>query len=183
MDDTDLINRARQGDGGAYEQLMQRYQAVVFRLAYLLLRNRQDAEETAQDTFLAAYRVLARFDTARPLRPWLLQMTRNLAANRRRSVRRYLNALWRAGQGQASSGFDEAQREDIQALLEQIRRLAQADQEIIYLRYFLDLSVEETAQAIGVAEGTVKSRLHRALGRLRGLLKDELPELWKEGRT
>jgi RNA polymerase sigma-70 factor (ECF subfamily) len=58
-----------------------------------------------------------------------------------------------------------------------VQRLGQSDQQIVYLRYFLDMSVDETAQSLGVPPGTVKSRLHRALGRLRSVIEREYPEL------
>ncbi len=58
-----------------------------------------------------------------------------------------------------------------------MRRLSRTDQEIIYLRYFLDLSVAETAEVLEVAPGTIKSRLHRALGRLRAIVEREFPSL------
>jgi RNA polymerase sigma-70 factor (ECF subfamily) len=61
-----------------------------------------------------------------------------------------------------------------------VQRLNRADQEIIYLRYFLELSVAETAEAVGIAPGTVKSRLSRALDRLRQVVEREFPSLWKE---
>ena len=66
-----------------------------------------------------------------------------------------------------------------------MRALGQADQQIIYLRYFLDLSVDETAEAMGLVQGTVKSRLHRALERLRKVIEQDYPALkdWNDGRT
>jgi len=66
---------------------------------------------------------------------------------------------------------------EAEALQQAIKHLRVVDQEIIYMRYFLELSVSETRQALGIAPGTVKSRLNRALGRLRQIIQSEFPEL------
>ena len=180
-----LILRASQGDAAAWETLVGQYQEAVFRLAYLLLGNADEAKDVAQETFIRAFRALDRFDSARPLRPWLLRITTNLAYNRRRAIARYLSALQRlvrfAPEQALTPGPDETlPREDTSMLWQAVRRLNSVDQEIIYLRYFLELSVAETAEVINIAPGTVKSRLSRALERLRRVVEREFPSLWKE---
>jgi RNA polymerase sigma-70 factor (ECF subfamily) len=181
--DSELIRLAQQGDTGAYGQLVQRHQEPVFRLAYLICGDPDDAEDIAQESFIAAYHALSRFDSERPLRPWLLRITANTARNKRRSVGRYLNVLRRWANEWASEADAEAQASETleaDALLAAVRRLSEADQTIIYLRYYLELSVAETAQALDIEAGTVKSRLSRALGRLRESVMRERP-LWLEG--
>ncbi|MBN1564878.1 MAG: RNA polymerase sigma factor [Anaerolineae bacterium] len=185
----ELITRAAQGDADAYEQIMHLHQEAVFRLAYVLLGDAQDAQDVAQDTFIRAYHQLHRFDTTRPLRPWLLQITRNLARNRQRATGRYLAALQRAFMLKpraaliaASAETEHVQRGDVQMLWEAIQQLPTPDQEVIYLRYLLDLSTQETADILEIKPGTVKSRLSRALDRLRGIVQDDFP-LLMEGRT
>lgn len=185
----ELIIRAVQGDVDAYEQIVHLHQEPVYRLAYLIVGDAQDAQDIAQETFIRAYRGLRRFDTARPLRPWLLQIAKNLSRNRLRAAGRYLAALQRAfmhmPRGAHSAASAESyveQRREVQALWDAIRLLPEQDQEVIYLRYMLDLSTQETAEVLGVAPGTVKSRLSRALGRLRGVVEDGFP-LLMEGRT
>lgn len=180
-----LILRAGQGDTTAWETLVGQYQEAVFRLAYLLLGDADEAKDVAQETFIRAFRALDRFDSTRPLRPWLLRITTNLAYNRRRAVARYLAALQRlvrlAPEEPLTPAPDETlPREDTSMLWQAVRRLNSVDQEIIYLRYFLELSVAETAEVINMAPGTVKSRLSRALERLRRVVEREFPSLWKE---
>lgn len=186
MDETLLVQRALQGDPAAWEPLVLAHQEPVFRLAYLFLRDAGDAEDVAQETFLRAYRLLRRFDTARPLRPWLLGIASNLARNRLRSAGRYLAALVRSYRAAPHQTVNveqySLQHLQSQALLKAIRRLGSADQHVIYLRFFLDLPVSEAAEAMLVAEGTVKSRLNRALGRLREVIRREFPAL-QEGIT
>ncbi|MCG8353664.1 MAG: RNA polymerase sigma factor [Chloroflexales bacterium] len=187
MSEADLIHRARQGDEAAWETLVQVHQEPVFRLAYLLLGDADDADDAAQETFIRAFRALASFDGKRPLRPWLLRITTNLAHNRRRSVRRYLAALQRAlslAPEPVEPFCDHSAIQwEAQALWQAVQRLGCTDQEIIYLRYFLDLSEAETARTLEIAPGTVKSRLSRALGRLRTVVDREFPALRQERQT
>jgi RNA polymerase sigma-70 factor (ECF subfamily) len=173
--------QARQGDSAAWEVLVQRYQQPAFRLAYLLLGDADEAEDVAQETFVRVFRALERFDPARPMLPWLLSITANLARNRRRSTGRFFGALQRLvhenpGSGNAEENGHE-QRWQSQALWEAVKRLNYNDQQVVYLRYFLELSVDETAQAMAIPTGTVKSRLHRAIERLRSVIEQEYPEL------
>ncbi|MBI3958424.1 MAG: sigma-70 family RNA polymerase sigma factor [Chloroflexi bacterium] len=185
MTETETIARAQAGEEEAWRALMQRYQQPVFRLAYLLIGDAAAAEDVAQETFTRAYRGLARFDSTRPLRPWLLQITRRTVYNRQRSLRRYAQALGRLFQQQrqtAPSAHEETEaQEQALHLWTAVQRLARSDQEVIYLRYFLELSVGESANALGVASGTVKSRSSRALTRLRQVIETEFPELASYG--
>jgi RNA polymerase sigma-70 factor (ECF subfamily) len=165
--------------------LVGQHQEAVFRLAYLLLGDADEAEDAAQEAFIRAFRSLYQFDPARPMRPWLLRITTNLVYNRRRAMGRYLAALQRLVRLApepvlAPTPEETLPPEDSQTLWQAVRRLNPADQQIIYLRYFLELSVAETAEAANIAPGTVKSRLSRALERLRRVVGQEFPGLWKE---
>lgn len=180
MDESTLIRHARDGDMAAWEPLVLAHQDAVFRFAYLLLGDPDDAKDIAQETFIRAWRHLARFDSNRPLRPWLLSITSNLSSNRHRSAGRFLSALTRAFYNEpVPSGMEEksAQRMEADELWKAVRSLNTADQQIIYLRYFLELSVAETSDAMGIAKGTVKSRLSRALEKLRTIIRDDFPVL------
>jgi RNA polymerase sigma-70 factor (ECF subfamily) len=182
--DIDLIRAAGAGDDNAWEALVAAHQQVIFRFAYLLLRDPQEAEDVAQETFIRAYRFLWQFDASRNWRSWLLGICANVARNRQRSLSRYLTHLRRLAQQQMTETVTPAdpalQDADVELLRQAIAKLDSMDQEIVYLRYFLDLSVDETAETLNVAAGTVKSRLHRALGRLRGILQRDFPILWEE---
>jgi len=96
VDESTLARHAANGDAAAWEPLVLAHQEAVFRLSYLLLGDPDDAEDVAQETFLRAWSHLKRFDTTRPLRPWLLSIASNLASHRRRSAGRYFAALTRA---------------------------------------------------------------------------------------
>jgi RNA polymerase sigma-70 factor (ECF subfamily) len=180
LDEASLISRAAQGDAAAWEPVVITHQEAVFRLAYLILGNPDDAQDVAQETFVRAWKNLGRFDRSRPLRPWLLRIAANLANNRRRSAARYFAALVRTVQVDADApGIEEqgAQHIESQQLWQAVRGLGSSDQQILYLRYFLDLSVVETAETLQMAEGTVKSRSHRALDRLRTIIRRDFPTL------
>jgi RNA polymerase sigma-70 factor, ECF subfamily len=180
----DLIGRVRDSDEAAWATLVAEHQQAAFRLAYLLLGDADEAEDIAQEAFVRAFRALHRFDADRPFRPWLLQIVANLARNRQRSVRRYLAALTRAAwivpESISALGERTAQTWEAQTLWQAVRRLSHADQQIIYLRYFLELGEQETAATLGIAPGTVKSRLHRAVSRLRAIVERDFPALREE---
>ena len=178
LEEGELVERAKRGDAGAYEQLMQAYQGIAFRTAYLITGSAADAEEAAQDGFVKAFYALRRFRSGALLRPWLLQIVGNEARNRRRSSARRAELALRAA-GERTSGdaapspeaavFASASRA---LLLEAVKRLRDEERLVVSCRYFLDLSEDETARALGIRPGTVKSRLHRALARLRADLED-----------
>lgn len=182
-DERSRIEAARRGSIEAWEHLVQAHQQPVFRLAYLLLGDADDAEDIAQETFIRAYNALSRFNPDRPLRPWLMRIATNLCHNWRRSAGRYLAALHNLLQKDLLSGSTSpaaVQTPEVTELWNAVRRLKIEDQQVIYLRYFLDCSEAETAQALNVAAGTVKSRTHRALTRLRSVLEKEFPHMVQE---
>jgi len=185
LEQIDLIRRAGHGDQAAWEVLMRQYQDTVFRLAYLRLGDPDSAADVAQETFIRAYKALPRFDPTRPMRPWLLQIALNLVRNRQRSIGRYLAALRRLAQDNPYPVVEiedvAAEKQQAQLLWQAVRRLPQHDQDVIYLRYFLELPIEQAAEALAIPPGTVKSRLHRALRRLEEVIENDFPALC-EGR-
>jgi RNA polymerase sigma-70 factor (ECF subfamily) len=174
--ETDLIRSARQGDTAAWEALTRLHQEPVFRFAYLLLGDPDDAQDAAQETFIRAFYALGRFDDSRPLRPWLMSIAAHQASNRRRSLGRYFAALTRFSR-EAELTDPEPAGDESGLLWQAVRQLKPDFQRAIYLRYFLDLPEADMAAALGVAPGTVKSRLHRALEALRAVIDRDFPEL------
>jgi RNA polymerase sigma factor (sigma-70 family) len=179
LEDTELVERAKRGDLGAYEELVHRYQGIAFRTAYVVAGSAADAEEAAQDGFVKAYRALGRFRTGAPFRPWLLEIVGNEARNRRRSAGRRERLVLRVAAEGPSGGAAPSPEATLVAseqrrhLLDAINELREEDRLVIGCRYFLELSEEETAAALGIRKGTVKSRLSRALERLRETLEEE----------
>jgi RNA polymerase sigma-70 factor (ECF subfamily) len=181
LEELSLIQRATQGEAAAWEPLMLAHQEPVFRFAYLFLGDPDDAEDVTQETFLRAWYNLKRFDPTRPLKPWLLSIAANLARNRRRSAARYLAVLTRSFRVDPPTGSTVEEKsalgQEARQLWMAVRRLNLDDQQVIYLRFFLELSTAEASQALDVAEGTVKSRLSRALVRLRAVIETDFPML------
>jgi RNA polymerase sigma-70 factor (ECF subfamily) len=180
-DDRELIRLAKDGDVRAYERLVERYRDVAFRCAYLIARNAADAEDAAQEAFVKAYYALPRFRLGEPFRPWLLRIASNEARNRRRASGRRerlaLRVVERGDPGDAAPSPDAAvlDLERRRTLLAALDELPERERDVIAARYLLELSEAETAHALGLRPGTVKSRLSRGLARLRTALPQEHP--------
>jgi RNA polymerase sigma factor (sigma-70 family) len=172
-DDAQLVARATRGDVDAYEQLVHRHAEIAFRTAYLITRSAADAEEAAQDGFLKAHRALRRFRPGAPFRPWLLRIVANEARNRRRAAGRRAALELRAGEERLREDAAPSPEASLLAATERAALLAaldglpERDRLVIACRHLLGLSEAETAGALGCRAGTVKSRLSRALERLR----------------
>ena len=181
VDDAVLVARARRGDREAFGALVERYQEVAFRAAYLVVRDAAAAEDVAQEGFVRAYQSLGSFREGEPFRPWVLRIVTNLALNDVRGRVRRQGLMARFGrlrhedtpapEAEVVAGQQQA------ALARAINELSCDDRVVLYLRYFLDLPEREIAVAIGKAPGTVKSRLSRASARLRGVIEARYPEL------
>lgn len=178
-EDAELVERSRSGDQNAYAELVTRYQAIAARTAYVITGTAADAEDVAQDAFVKAYYALDRFRAGAPFRPWLLRIVANEAINRRKAAGRRPTVGLSVVEDRASG--DTALSPEASALaherrelvLEALRRMREEDRLVIAYRYFFDLSEVEMADALGVARGTVKSRLSRAIARLRAAMEGD----------
>lgn len=177
FDEERLLVRAKQGDQQAYAGLLARHQAVAFRAAYLITGSAAEADDATQEACVKAWLALGRFRPGAPFRPWLVQIAVNEARNRRRAAGRRAGLALRlnpsftepdsvpSAESEALAGEERAQ------LAAAVGRLREDDQLIIAARYFLGLSETETAIALRLRRGTVKSRLSRALGRLQSQME------------
>ncbi|HSK52335.1 MAG TPA: sigma-70 family RNA polymerase sigma factor [Clostridia bacterium] len=174
-EDAELIARARDGDVAAYEELVRRYQDVALRTAHVVCPE-TDADDAVQEAFLKAYAALPRFRAGAPFRPWLLSIVANESRNRRRSAGRRVGLAERASAADPARTHEPSPEhgvlaaEERAALIAAINRLRDEDREVIGARFLLELSEAETAEALGIPRGTVKSRTSRALSRLREAL-------------
>ena len=175
-----LVARSRDGNVEAFARLIELHQPVALRVAYAIAG--PDAEDAVQDAFVKAFTRLPQFDGDQRFGPWLLAIVANESRNRRRSSgRRHaveLRLATRPGGSLAGTpSADPAQAvvhaDDADRLLHAVARLSPRHREVVALRFFADLSETETADALGCAVGTVKSRLSRALVRLRSALSEE----------
>jgi RNA polymerase sigma-70 factor, ECF subfamily len=181
LEEHELVQRAKRGDVQAYEALIRRYQQLAGRTAYVITGSAADAQDAVQEALVKAYAGLTRFREGSPFRPWLLRIVANEAISRRRAANRTVRLALRAAEGrpwedaapspEGAALARETQRELVAAM----GRLRPEDRLVIAYRYWFDLSEAEMATALGCARGTVKSRLSRALRRLRAALGPEPP--------
>ena len=168
--DDELVERARRGDPAAFEQIVAMHRQIAFRTAYLATGNAAEAEDAVQDALIKAWGAMRRFRPGAPVRPWLLKIVVNEARNRMRAAGRRSSYELRVLPEPPAAGPEPGERERLLAALGALR---EDDRLVISCRYLLDLSEQETAAALGVRRGTVKSRLSRALERLRAELGEE----------
>jgi RNA polymerase sigma-70 factor (ECF subfamily) len=181
--DGTLVDRARAGDVGAYELLVEQHQDIAVRVAALMC-GAADAPDVTQEAFVKAWRALDRIRPGAPFRPWLLAIVANEARNAVRSAGRRAALAARTTEAPIAAASTEdlvltAQERD--HLLAALDQLAAIDREVISCRYLADLSERETAAVLGCRPGTVKSRLSRALDRLRVLLDADADPVTEPG--
>ncbi len=153
------------------------HQQVAFRTACLVAGSAADAEEAVQDGFVKAWQALGRFRQGAPFRPWLLAIVANEARTKRRAAGRRAGWTLRAADEArtapaAADGPEVAvvATETRATLIAALAQLDERDRVVLGLRYLLDLGEADMAAVLGCRRGTVKSRLSRALDRLREVL-------------
>ena len=159
--------------------MLRDHQQVAFRTAYLITGEAAEAEDATQEALVKAFKALGGFRTGAPFRPWLLSIVANEARNRRKATGRRARLLLKAAReaqpGDATSSPETSvvASERREELLGALAGMGEADRMVIACRYFLELSEQETAATLDCARGTVKSRLSRAVNRLREKMAEE----------
>jgi RNA polymerase sigma-70 factor (ECF subfamily) len=168
------LSAARAGDRAAFADLVAPHLDVAFRAAFLITGSAADAQDAAQEGLVKAWLSLERFRAGAPFRPWLVRIVINEAHNRRRASGRQAGLALRLAEpaDAAAPGAEAVALADERraGVLAAVAGLREEDQLVIAARYFLGLSEAETATALSLPAGTVKSRLSRALARLREAL-------------
>jgi RNA polymerase sigma-70 factor (ECF subfamily) len=176
--DEDLVARARTKDFAAFEELVDRYEDKIFRLAFRFVRNETEAKEIVQDTFLLVWRKLDTFKGDSQFGSWLYRVATNTALMRLRAQRRhpeisteelpvdYLDnygQLPAAGENWAKRPDDELQSDELrQRIQKAVDELPDIYRTVFLIRDVEGLSTEETAEVLEISIPTVKTRLHRA---------------------
>jgi RNA polymerase sigma-70 factor (ECF subfamily) len=199
LHDAGLVRRFNAGEANAFVEIVDRYRARMFAVAFAVLKNRADAEEIAQDTFIRAHRGLAKFRGDGTLAAWLHCIALNLSRNRywyfhrrRRHLTLSLDGAFSDDNAatfadlvatEAAGPAREAVAREFSALVaECMQRLDQRPREILTLRNSLNLSYREIAKKLGISVGTVKSRITRARVSLRVLLSAACPEFGRDAQ-
>jgi RNA polymerase sigma-70 factor (ECF subfamily) len=189
--DEELLGRLRAGDDAAYQELVHTHGGRMLAVARRLLRSEEDARDAVQDAFLSAFRGVERFEGNARLSTWLHRITVNAALMKLRTRRRkpeqpideLLPGFLEDGHMRApaepwrSPELDPIERRQLASLLDEaIESLPESYRNVLLLRDIEELDTEETARAMGISPGAVKTRLHRARQALRGLLEPRLRE-------
>lgn len=178
MDETELIKRCKAGEGAVFGDLVKPYLPKAYRTAFLIVNDRHLAQDAVQEALVEAYQSIHRFQEDRgiPFRAWFTKMITYRAINLIRKSKKV--------QAVASPPEDEfgpldqmVEQEKNQRIWKAIRKLKEKQRVVILLYYFEGFSIAETAKILGVFEGTVKSRLHKARKEIEADLQDEL-QMW-----
>ncbi len=178
-----IIAAARAGDAQAFQLLVERYEQQVYRAAFFILRDPDEAEEVTQEAFMRGYKAIRKFKPDQPFRPWILRIAVNQALTAVRKLKRRREASVESPPVIPSDyDIDEAliDRDRAETLITALNQMQERERAVIYLRYFMDLSEKELAQYLKCAQGTVKSRLHRSLAKLREIVINQYPQLLEE---
>jgi RNA polymerase sigma-70 factor (ECF subfamily) len=192
IDDPDaaLVERARGGDAGAYEQLVLHHQRRAFNVAYRMLGDYDEALDVTQETFVQAHRALGRFRGEARFGNWLLTIAVNQCRNRlkqwKRRARSRHDSLSEPIGGEGSdllrelpdpgaTAFEALEGRQLEELVrEEMQHVDEEYRIVLVLRELQDVAYEEIARMLGVPVGTVKSRLHRGRAELRERLRRRL---------
>ncbi len=177
--DTDLISRAAGGDSAAFQALVERHRSMVYRVAYQFAGNHHDAEDIAQEVFIKVYRSLDRFRQDSQLTSWMYRIVMNACIDHRRRHRSAIAAPLgeEAEQKMLNAPEDTPGPEECayagelgEVLEWEIGRLPKGQRVVFVMRHHQGMKLCEIAEALGLAEGTVKRQLHAAVHRLRQAL-------------
>lgn len=186
LSDHDLVERARKGSEKAYRELLGRYQRPVFSLVYRMVRDREQAEDLAQETFVRVFNNLERYDPAYKFSSWIFKIATNLTIDwmRRKEVptvsidgSRYatssdeIEASTITVESKEENPEERLESKELGAEIEQaIGRLRPEYRQAIILRHIEDKPYEEIAQIMALPLGTVKTYIHRGRGELKEML-------------
>jgi RNA polymerase sigma factor (sigma-70 family) len=187
LNDSEIISKVLSGDHQAYAGLVNRYQNYVFTLALRFTKNREDAEEVAQDIFVKAYRALADFKGTSKFSTWLYTIVNNTCITFLRKKRLQTHSLDNEGVFEVADSQDSGlranlveQKSKVAMVNNAINMLNADDAEIITLFYKSEQSLDEIAQILGLETNTAKVRLHRARTRLKEKMQQHFSEEVKD---
>ena len=184
-EDKALVARARQGDEKAFRVLLHKYERPVFNICLRMMRNREEAQDLAQEAFAKVFAMLERYNPTFAFSNWLFKITSNLCidSTRKRRLETYpMDSPIQSEQGEMERQYEspDDDPEKIAIKSERMVLLSAAIEELpphykvmIVLRHQQDLTYEEIATTLDVPLGTVKARIHRAREMLKNRLENE----------
>ena len=178
-----LVRRCQTGDKEAFRTLVEQYRSMLFGTAYLMIRDRGLAEDAVQEALIQMWKHLPSLRLHSSFKAWLVRIVVNEVKQQFRKKQIPTVPLEQASE--VTDDLDKAetamiQNEESQHLRQALGMLPLEQREAVVLRYFSDLTVPEIAVVMGQREGTIKSRLSRALSHLGEILQSD--RIWEEGR-
>lgn len=173
MDDMMLVQSAQKGNERAFAALVRRNERRLYATAYSILGSSWDASDACQDAFLEAWTKISTLHDPSSFSAWMARIVVNKCHSARRKTKR-LVVVDEVPERQA---HEEIGPETSLVLIEAVGHLDDDHRAVVALRYFADLKVDEIAEILGIPAGTVKSRINRAVGRLRELLATDTMEV------
>ena len=183
MTDSEISRGCRQNDPRAWRRLVASYTPLVYRVAVRILNDGPEAEDVSQEVFLRVHRYIDRHDPTRPLAPWLARITYNACLKRLAKLKKVAQEEPLADGENPGNPWDITpeselgQKETEQSVLKALERLSAQDRALVILRYREGFTHGEIAESTRLPVGTIKSRLHRARGKLKTVLAPLLKEV------
>ncbi len=180
LDDNTLIKKTLNGDVKSFEEIVNRYNRMVYTLAYRVLKNHEEAEELAQDVFIKIYQSLKSFSMKSKLSTWVYRITYNASINKFRSQKRRIitTEIDRYSEFNNTTipdaHHDISEKEKQKVINDSILKLPETDRIIITLYYYEELSVKEIAEITEMSTQNVKTKLYRSRKKLFEDLKDKV---------
>lgn len=177
-----IIERILAGDTKAFELIVTEYHKMVYTLAFRVLRNREEAQEIAQDVFLKVFQSLKKFNKGSKLSTWIYRITYNTSINRFKSQKREIKTLEIDGYTElhlsnSQNALDKISTEEKREIInDSLLKLPEADKIIVTLYYYEELSIKEIAEIVGISTQNVKIKLYRSRQKLYVELKDKVGE-------
>ena len=183
MEEVQLVKRMKAGDRSAFDSIYEQYHIPIFRAAYLLCGNRQDAEDVLQETFLLCWLHSRELRKEESFRYWLFRiMTKEAARAAKKRSMLYPDENIQETVDRKRSSEDAGGPDEYEKLLERniveaaMEKLPAQQREVVVLYYYSSMSVKEIAATLQVFEGTVKSRLFMARNNLRSAMEQHEKE-------
>ncbi|MGN0278827.1 MAG: RNA polymerase sigma factor [Lachnospiraceae bacterium] len=177
LDEEVLVRRMKEGDKASFDLLYDKYKNVALRTAYLITGNLPDSEDVVQDTFVKVYLHCKEIKNDSGFKAWMMQILVRTAYKAGKKKGRELpdeEVIDKADTRTERSSLEQVMvKEESRMLSEAIRRLPMKQRTVIILFYYQEYSVSEIAHMLSLREGTIKSRLHVARERLRGMLEKD----------
>jgi len=169
-----LVERAREGDGDAFEKLMELHQDEIFRLVFFRTRSKIDAEDLTQDIFMSAFKYLPQLKDSDRFRPWLYKIALNRVHDfhRKNKLLAYFGITEHRDETDVADvephlnpgALDTVIRKEFWSCVKQLsKKFSRMEKEVFFLRFVDDLNLREIAQTLGRSESAVKTHLYRAI--------------------